>query len=48
MKKKLETNPVAIIVGGIEASLTWMFVFAVVAVLGLVGTVTFAMLWWLG
>lgn len=47
MKKRVN-DPISIIVGGIESAFLWLTVFAVVAVLGLAGTVTFAMLYWLG
>ena len=48
MKKETETHPIALLAGGIEVLLAWTFILGIVAVLGLAGTVTFALLWWFG
>lgn len=48
MRKRRPNDPIGVIVGGLESLVTWFPLLIVLAVLGLVGTVTFAMLWWLG
>jgi hypothetical protein len=46
--KKTENDPIAVMVGGLERLVVWAPLLFVLAALGFVGTVTFAVLWWLG
>lgn len=45
---KNENDPIAIIVGGLEALVTWVPLLFLLTVIGFVGTAVFAVLWWLG
>jgi multisubunit Na+/H+ antiporter MnhF subunit len=47
MKKRESNDPIAIIAGGIELA-AWVPLLLVLALLGFLGTVTFAVLWWVG